>query len=519
MSSALSAAVEAESEAAGRLRFILNAATNLAYFVFSAGLMVWYVPYLIRHLGPAAYGILPLANAVVMQAVVLSEGLNTSSYRYLAIDMGRGDTAAAQRTFNSAAAIVSATCAVIGVLAVLYIWLFPKVFVLAASADEARFLFGCMFTTVVAAIVSGLFGAPAQILHRFDLRNLARGATLAARVGVVVLCFWLWPANLWHVGWGLLISAGLGIGCDMLICRRLAPQLAFKPHRAARERVYDLVGLTKWSTVNMVGFLLLTQFELVIVNLTFGAEMTGRYGSLLLLPLLVTAIAEIVVPMLSPEIMARYAAGDRAGIERLAKSAIRLVGVGLALPAGLVCGFGGPFLSLWLGPTFADLALVLALLCGHLAITLATRPLAYVLTAYNAVRVQGLVSVGTGLAFLALALALARWTDWGVAGIAAATALVWTVKNALFVPVYCAHVVGLPRTAFIRPLVAGLAGLVAVTLACRVLAGFYGLTTWISLIAASATVTIAYGAAAYAFLLTGPDRRLLLGALGSKGSA
>ena len=512
-SNALSQPAGGYSEAARRIRFLTNAASNFAYFAFNTGLMIWYVPYLIHHLGPAAYGILPLASSVIMQAILLSEGLNTSAFRYLAIDMGRGDAAAAQATFNSAAVLISATCALLLVLAALCTWIFPKVFVLATPADEARFLFGSMFVTVIVAIFSGLFSAPIQILHRFDLRNLARGATLAARVGVVVVCFALWPANLWFVGAGLLISALVGLACEVLICWRLAPQLAFRPHRAVRARVWDLVGLTKWSTVNMFGLLLLTQLELVVVNLSFGAEMTGRYGSILLLPMLVTAIAEIVVPILSPEIMARYAAGDQPGIERLAKSAIRLIGVGMALPAGLLCGFGHPFLSLWLGPSFADLDLALALVCGHLAVTLATRPLSYVLTAYTAVRVQGLVSVATGLAYVALALVLARWSGLGVLGVAIATAVVWTVKNAVIVPAYSARVVGLPWSAFIQPLTASLVGLAAVTLAGRLVTALCNPATWLALAAVSAAVALAYGALAYAVLLTPADRRLLHGAI------
>lgn len=517
--SALTQGPNLPSDAAKRVRFIVNAASNLAYFVFSAGLMVWYVPYLVHHLGPAAYGILPLANAVVMQAVMLSDGLNTSAFRFLAIDMGRGDAAAAQRTFNSAAVLISGTCLLLLVLSALCVWLLPAVFHLSTPVGEARFLFASMFLTTIAAIFSGLFGTPTQILHRFDLRNLARTATLAARVGVVVICFAVWPANLWIVGAGLLTSAAVGLACEMLICWRLAPQLAFRPHHAQPDRVRDLVGLTKWSTINMFGALLMTQLELVIVNLTFGAEMTGRYGSLILLPTLVTAIAEIVVPILSPEIMARYAAGDRLGIERLASSAVRLVGVGLALPAGIICGFGHPFLSLWLGPAFADLDLVLALMSGHLAISLSTRVLFYVLTAYNAVRVQAFISVGAGLVYLGVALALARWSGWGVASIAAATALVWCLKNSLVIPAYCARVVGLSPFAFIRPLAAPLIGLAAVTLAGRLLCDLYALTSWVSLAAAVTLVTLAYGVGAYALLLTGADRRVLRGAVGRDRSA
>lgn len=499
-------------DGAGRARFAANAASNLGYFALSTVVMVWYVPFLVHRLGPAVYGVVALANALVMYAGLIADGLNTSTYRYLAIDLGRGDDAAARRTFNAAAALTLVACAVLAVPAAIVTWLFPSLFDVPASATgAARFLFASMCASLLASMVGGLFSASSQIAHRFDLRNAARAAALLVRVGLVTACFLTGTANLWYVAAGLLASAAVEIGCDVLIWRRLTPQLAFRPHEARPAALRTFVSLSGWSTLNMFGFLLLVQVDLVIVNTVFGAEATGRYGSLLLLPAFVTAIAEIVLPMLSPEIMARYAAGDRAGITHLATRAIRLLCIGLALPAGLLCGFGRPLLSLWLGPDFADLAPVLAMLSGHLAINLAVRPLSYLLTAYNRVRVQALVSVAAGGANIALALLLTRDAGWGLIGVAAAAALVWTVKNAVLLSGYSAVVAGLRWWTFLPPLAPGLAGLLGVTVAGQLLTDLHPPTGIVSLAATAGAVAGAYGVVAYALLLAPSDRRLLRG--------
>ncbi|MHB2205432.1 lipopolysaccharide biosynthesis protein [Methylobacterium sp. CM6257] len=474
--------------------------------------MIWYVPYLIRHLGPASYGIVPLANSIVIYAGVISEGLNTSIYRYLAIDLGRSDGSAARQTFNGAAALTLLACAGLTLPAAVITWLFPSLFnVPAGTESQARFLFASVSATMVAAVIGGLFGTSSQIAHRFDLRNAVRAATLIVRVGLVVLCSAIWPANLWHVGVGFLASAFIALLCEVLTWRYLTPQLVFRPHEARLDVARRFLGLGGWSSVNVIGIFLLTQIDLVIVNAVFGAEMTGRYGSLLVLPALIATFAEIVVPILSPEIMARYAVEDFAGIERLARQAVRLISVALALPAGLLCGFGAPLLSLWLGSGFAELDWVLALLCGHLAINLATRPLAYILTAYNKVRAQAIVSLTAGVADIILALALARWSGWGVAGVAAATAFIWTAKNVLFLALYCASIVGARWWSFVLPLVPGLIGVLSVTLAGKILTHLCAPSTWLSLVTVAGTVALAYCVISYGCLVTGPDRRLIRG--------
>src|SRR6202043_2517087 len=102
------------------------------------------------------------------------------------------------------------------------------------------------------------------------------------------------------------------------------------------------------------------------------------------------------------------------GMRQLATRSVKILGIGLALPVGLLCGLGGPLLSLWLGPAFAKLELLLILLVGHLTVTLAVRPLSYVVNAYNRVKSQGLVTLALGIVNICLAVALARWTSWGI---------------------------------------------------------------------------------------------------------
>jgi membrane protein EpsK len=241
----------------------------------------------------------------------------------------------------------------------------------------------------------------------------------------------------------------------------------------------------------------------------FGAEATGRYGSILLMVALVHAGAEVVTPMVSSAVMAYYAAGDREGLRRLAARSIKLLGVGLALPIGLLCGLGEPLLALWLGPAFADLHVVLALLVAHLTFNLALRPLAFVMTACEKVKVQGLVTIALGLVNIALAVALARWSGLGIAGVAAAAALVWTVKNVGFLAIYGAAVLGARWWTFCTPLLPGLAGMLGVALAGRLVLEAWRPQTWLDLAGVGAAISTAYGLAALAVLVDRSDRGLL----------
>jgi membrane protein EpsK len=220
-------------------------------------------------------------------------------------------------------------------------------------------------------------------------------------------------------------------------------------------------------------------------------------------------VTDTVVAVLSPAIMARYATGDIEGMRRIASRSVKLLGVALALPIGLLCGFGRPLLTLWLGPEFAQLNVLLILLVGHLTVNLAVRPLAYVVTAFNRMKVQGVITLALGVANGVLAFAFARWGGWGVAGVAAAAAIVWTIKNMLFLVGYCTVLMNLRWWAFYVALVAGALGTLGIALAGMIVSQLWWPATWFTLGAMATGIAALYGIVAYAISLNRSDRELL----------
>jgi membrane protein EpsK len=501
-------------------RFVLNVSSNFCYLVLNTALMLWYMPFLLRHLGVGAYGMIPLANSLVMYATIISTGLDVSINRFLAIDLNQGNTAGANRTFNTALVLSVAACGSLLLPLGVFTYFFPALFNIPPGLEVAtQFLFASVGTTMLVAILSGTFGVASLITHRFDLRNIIRGLTSVTRMGVVALAFMFWPATLWSVAFGFMASAGINLIGDVLVWRRLTPQLRIDYRNIDRNRFHALLGLSGWTAIGQVGFLLLSQADLLVVNALFGADSTGRYGAVLLLPSMVHMVVETVIVVLCPAIMAHYALGEIVVMQRLVSSSVKLLGIGLALPVGLLCGFASPVLSLWLGPEFAQLDLLLILLVGHLTVNSAVRPLAYVVTAYNRVKVQGVIGFMLGITNIGLAIALARWMGWGLGGVAAATAIVLTIKNAAFLPSYCAVVMGLRWWSLYPLLIPGALGTLGVTLTGQLASQLFQLTNWLALGAAATGISAAYCVTVYVISLSRSDRDLLWSLLHQKSHA
>jgi membrane protein EpsK len=491
LNAAATSARTGPEDRSGSRRFSVNVLSSVGFITLNVGLMAWYVPFLVSNLGLAAYGMLALANSLVLYLAIVTDSLNGSVFRYLGIDLNQGDLASANRTFNSALILsVLASCLLLVPIAATC-YLLPLIFQVPPELIAAtRFVLAAVGVTALAALVGGVFGVSSLVRHRFDLRNIVRSLVALCRIGVVVLLFAAEPPSLVHVGIGFIVAAAIGLAGDVLLWRKLTPELSINPRLIESARFRPLIGLGAWSAINVIGVLFIMQVDVIIVNQLLGPEATGRYASILLFPVLIYTMGEAVLPVLSPAIMAHYATGNKQALQELAKRSVRLLAVWLALPIGLLCGMGAPLLAFWLGPAFADLET------------------SYVLTAYNEVKAQGLVTLALGAANVVLAIAFVR-AGLGLAGVPAAAALVWTMRNVLFVSSRSAVLLGLRWYAFNGHLAIGLLGMAGVAALGRILCALWWPTGWLSLASFAAVITLAYGAFAYFVFMTKADRELV----------
>jgi membrane protein EpsK len=446
-----------------------------------------------------------------MFTAILSGSLAVSINRFLAIDLNRADYSAANRTFNTALALSLIVAAVMLLLAGFATPLLPTLFRLPKGLEtDTQLLFVGVVTTTVTAMFSGNFNACTRITHRFDLYNLVRVVTLLVRVGVVFCLFSLRQARLQDVAMGLVVAALIGLVGDVIVWRRLTPQIHINRRDIDPSHFRGLLGLSSWSAVNFGGAILISEISLILVNTMLGADMTGRYGSLIMFPTLIETMTDTVANVLCPAIMAAYAVGDTNGVQRLASRAVKLLGLGLALPVGLLCGLGGPLLSLWLGHEFAQLDRLLLLLVAPHAVNLAIRPLLYIVTAYNRVKIQALLTVASGLLNVALALHLTGWAGWGAVGVATATAVAWTIKNVGLLSGYAAVLIGLHWWAFLFPLLGGAFCTLLVALSGRLILLLWWPESWLSLGLLASLIAAAYVLCAYFIGLNASERKSLV---------
>jgi membrane protein EpsK len=503
--------MESESETKQRFASQLpgNLIANITYFLLHIIIGILLVPYFITTLGIAAYGLIPLASAVTGYVAIVIQSLDTTVSRYLTIDLQKTDYTSANRTFNTAFFGLCIIIALMIPIVIIISYFVPVIFNVPSGKEiDAIILFVCVFAALFIRSLSGTFTVQLFAYNRLDFMNVVNIVNYLVYVGMIILLFWQNGASLIYVGGANLGGAIIASIVAIILAKRVCPHLHLCIGSFDRTRVKDLGNMGGWVLINQIGSLLFLQIDLIVVNIIFGAISAGEYSIVLQWGNQLRSIAVVFAGVLTPMILTYYAREHTDTMIRVTKSAVKLMGLIMALPIGLICGFAPQLLTVWVGAQYAVLAPLMVLMTIHLLINLSVFPLFPINVAYNKVGLPGIVTLIMGIGNFGLAVILSLYTGWGYYGVAAAGAIVLTLKNTVFTPWYATRVIGVGVHTFTRAMLPGIVAGFLIIILSTILGLFIPLDTLIPLIITGGIISIVYSIILWRVGLSDHERNL-----------
>ncbi|MEZ4736416.1 MAG: hypothetical protein R3E79_55730 [Caldilineaceae bacterium] len=481
-------------------RFAINFASNLSFITLNILSGLWFTPYLIQNLGIPVYGVVILANSVTNYLSVVNSALSNSVGRFLALDIQKSEITSANRTFNTAfwssIILLFILLPIIGV----FTYFAPYIFDVPDGYEFAtQWLFAVTMFSYLLVIVRSIFLSSTFARNRLDLQNMVSGSNTILRILVVIYLFSIATMpNLWHVGIGTVIGGIVSTVLAVIIWRCLTPDLVIDYHYFDKKRLQNVSTMSGWVFINQAGTLLLLNIDIIIVNMILGAEIGARYGTIFQWTILLRTFGQTASSALAPIILSQFAQNKIDSIRSLSSLSIRVMGLVIALPIGLLVAFTEPLLLLWVGPEFVKMAMVMRVLIVHLCFNLAVLPLFSVQIAMNKVRWPGLVTLFMGILNVFLAMYWVGWGQYGL-GVAVAGAVILTLKNAVFTPLYASRIQRLPWFTYLNDLLPGIIATVIVWFISSAIAKITPLDSWLHLGVATVPVVLLWFLFSYAF--------------------
>jgi len=497
-----------------------NVIVNIFFFGLNMFISMWIVPYYVANLGKDAYSYIGLITSLTAWVAIIIVSLNTAISRYLTMDLQKGDYQAANKTFNTAVIGLSALILImspilltIGLNITHIVNILPDV-----SGGEVIWLVLGVFAASMINMSSGNFTVQLFALNRLDLQVIVNSTLYLSQNGLVILFFHLYHPSLIYIGMAYPIGAIITAITSITLARRVCPYLKLSISSFDFTQLRTLFNMSSWTIVNQLGALLFTSIDMYVIN-RVSTEVAGPYTTVLQLATLLKTMAALISGMLTPIVYTYYAKKQTETLVKMAVSAVKLMGIFIALPIGLLCGLSTQVLTIWLTMNGkidfvpGEYNWLLVLMAFHLAINLSVLPLFAINVAYNRVKTPGIVTLIMGIGNFTLAFALPLLIIHGLNkpniafyGVAGAGAIVLTLKNTIFTPWYTGKIMGIKPTVFLKSMITGVTCTALVTLISFAAGQIVTITSFATLIPIGGAIGLIYILLAWKFALSPFER-------------
>ncbi len=440
-------------------RFLLSAVTN--WLAFAANLLVTFFisPFLIHTLGDSRYGVWVFVESILAYFTLFDLGIAACVVRFTAKFQAAND----QQELNRLASSCFALFLGLGSLAFLIGLALMPLF--APTMRESGMELGEIITFSLLMLGNLAMSLPLSVfpsildgLERFAAKSAARIVFLGLRTAATVVLLEREPSLL---GLGIIFTIGnLAENAVMAaLCWVQLPKLRFSVRLIDRATLKAVKGYSIDAFLAMVAGRVSVQSGAIVVGIFLGAAEVAWFAIALRLVEFAKAFLRSATMTLTPAISSLDASGNVEAIRQVLFKGTRWV-LYLIIPVHLgLIKFGRPFLSIWLGPEYADHCYAtLVILSGTLSLVVATSVASRILYGMGLLRRFARASLLEATVNLSLSLILAP--RLGLVGVAWASAIP-NLLFCLFAIVYVCRLLSISGGAYagkawLRPLAAGI---------------------------------------------------------------
>lgn len=434
-----------------RRRTVINAIANYGRYAVSFSVRIFLQAYIIRTIGRNEYAIWPLIITCISVVELIRIGIGSGAGRFLAHALCRKDLEEVEQITTSlfvgllAGAVLYATAIVF-----LSIY-FEQIFDIPEGAE------GVGPWAMLLAGLGGAISLPFRVFQgglwaaqKFVILNVVGVIFLVARLILVILAFtFALPSLIWIAG----INLALAIVEDITIftvARRIVPWQRVRWSSLNWAVLKKINSFSFLVLVTTVAGLLYWKTDNIIINKLLEPSLLTGYAVVANVILYAWRVTQLGVGVLGPAATIMHARTDYLRIARLLYRVNRYVvpaTVGLLF---FLIVFGKEILRLYLGPEYQEFGKLFAILGASTIVAVTQSPAQIVPKAFGRMLLVSLEAVVIAILNVLLSLYFVLVLNWGLAGVAAGTAVVTVANRTVFWPWYTARLLKVPWTEYFQ---------------------------------------------------------------------
>ena len=432
----------------GSKRFAFNVLMNWSATAVGMVVPFFLTPFVVRSLGPTAYGIWILAVSTVSYLSLFDLGMRSAVIRFVSKAQAQGEVQELKSAVGAALWFRLLIAGVVALISVLLAVAFPHLFKVPQdlrSAGQITVLLCALGMAIT--LVSGVFGGILAAIHRFDLLSTITMVQTLARAGGVLI--------LLHSGRGLVSLAWWELTV-VTLAGVLTIGIALKifPHcrvRIARPELQSLKSLWSYSLITFV-WMIAVQIVISTDNLVVGAFLSvGLVAYYSIGGSLITYSGQVVSSLcttFTPLASGLEASGKFDELRALLLRGTQAT-LAVAMPIALTLFFRGrTFIGLWMVPRYIEISgTVLQILMISQILSTGVLTAGYIMMAIGKHKAAAKWSLAEALINLGLSLILVK--RMGLYGVAWGTVVAVSIVTVSFWPRYVRQILDIPIRTYV----------------------------------------------------------------------
>lgn len=387
-------------------------------------------PFFIKHVGLEGLGLIRISLTIPMYVGIITTAFMGSFTRYLSVAITNGDYGEAKEVFSTALfAIVLFFSIVIPGFAALCMFV-VNYYSLSLVSNDFIFQMVLMLMFAFTSTLSVAFILPSYVKNRQELYNLNKFIALFIQTGVIFLLF-SYAVEIYYIGYAFFLGSLTSLLYSVLVYKYSASRLSFSIKLFRLSRAREIFSLSKWTSLDSVGMLLLFTVDLILVGFFLGESSAGRYSILIQILLAMFAVSKTIGGVFGPRIYSLYAKKYFVSIRDISIYSIVVIGGSLAFLIAVVVGFRESVLLIWLGAEYVDLSPFILYGLILFPLIMSTSAIPDVFTAFLKIKTPAILTLVIGFLHSITVIILVLNFDFNIWGFIASLSIYMFIKNVI----------------------------------------------------------------------------------------
>lgn len=407
-------------------------------------------PFITENVGAEAYGFVSLSKNIISYAGIITIALNSYATRYIAVCYHRGEKQKSENYFNSVFyANIFLSCILFLIFFIGSINISHLLNVSNELVEQVKLLFVLSGVTFCITTSFSVFSSSAYIKNQLDKVNIFKGLSYIAEAFILILLFSLSNKYVWYVSLGTIVSSLiLGIS-NLVIFKKCTPEINISAKNISISSIKELVGNGIWNSLNSLGNMLNSGLDLLITNLMLTSLEMGQLAIAKTISSMFYGLFQLIAQPFQPIFLKDYSEKNNEKLIKDLKISMICSGLFSNLAFAGFVGLGIEYYQLWIPSQDINLIWILTIITifGSI-IEGAVYPLYYIYTLTIKNKIPCIVTIIGGIANVIGMYLLIKYTNLGIYAVVITTAVIMTIINFIFNPLYMTKCLNVSKKTF-----------------------------------------------------------------------